>query len=89
MDMAYLVNLEELVESSHPLREVKKMCHEILRQLEEEFGRMYAAKGRASVPPARLLMSWVLMCLFGVRSCRRGRACSENKNARKTTIKSA
>lgn len=69
--MAYLVNLEELVESNHPLREVKKMCREILKQLEDEFGGMYSSQGRTSVPPERLLMSWVLMCLFGVRSCRR------------------
>ena len=24
-----------------------------------------------SIPPERLLMAWVLMCLYGVRSCRR------------------
>lgn len=62
MDMAFLVNLEELVEREHPLREVKRMCEEILESLEGEFAQMYAEKGRPSVPPERLLMAWVLMC---------------------------
>jgi len=70
-DMAFLVNLEELVERDHPLREVKQMCQEVLESLEGELAQMYAQKGRPSVPPERLLMAWVLMCLYGVRSCRR------------------
>ena len=70
-DMAFLVNLEELVERDHPLREVKRMCQEVLESLEGELAQMYAPKGRPSVPPERLLMAWVLMCLYGVRSCRR------------------
>ena len=70
-DMAFLVNLEELVERGHPLREVKQMCQEVLESLEGELAQMYAQKGRPSVPPERLLMAWVLMCLYGVRSCRR------------------
>jgi transposase len=57
--------------SYHPLREVKRMCKSVLAALEPEFARMYAAKGRPSIPPERLLMAWVLMCLYGVRSCRR------------------
>ncbi len=28
--MAFLVNLEELVDQDHPLREVKRMCQEVL-----------------------------------------------------------
>ena len=69
-DMAFLVNLEELVERDHPLREVKRMCQEVLVRLEGELAQMYPQKGRSSVPPERLLMAWVLMCLYGVRSCR-------------------
>lgn len=70
-DLAYLVNLEELVEAGHPLREVKRMCQEVLKRLEPDLSGLYEEKGRPSVPPERLLMSWVLMCLYGVRSCRR------------------
>ena len=35
-DMAFLVNLEELAERDHPLREVKRMCQEVLDSLEGE-----------------------------------------------------
>jgi transposase len=66
-----LVNVETQLRAEHPLREVKRMCREVLKALEPDFERMYAAKGRPSIPPERLLMAWVLMCLYGVRSCRR------------------
>ena len=66
VDMAFLVNLEDLVERDHPLREVKRMCQEVLERLEIEFEEMYDGKGGPSVPPERLLMGWVLMCLYGV-----------------------
>jgi transposase len=55
--MAFLVNLEELVERDHPLREVKRMCKEVLDSLEGELAQMYAQSGRPSVPPERLLMA--------------------------------
>jgi transposase len=66
-----LINVEAQLGAEHPLREVKRMCKEVLAALEPDFERMYAAKGRPSIPPERLLMAWVLMCLYGVRSCRR------------------
>jgi len=66
-----LVNVEAQLRADHPLREVKRMCKEVLKALEPDFARMYAAKGRPSIPPERLLLAWVLMCLYGVRSCRR------------------
>ena len=69
-DRAFLVNLEELVERDHPLREVKRMCQEVLVRLEGELAQMYAQKGRPSVFPERLLMAWVLMRLYASRTCR-------------------
>ena len=38
--------------------------------MDSEFEEMYSSNGRASIPPERLLLSWVLMALFSVRSCR-------------------
>ena len=67
----YFINVETQLRADHPLREVKKFCKEVLAALEPDFARMYAAKGRPSIPPERLLMAWVLMCLYGVRSCRK------------------
>lgn len=56
-----LINVETPLGADHPLREVKRMCKEVLKTLEPDFERMYAAKGRPSIPPERLLMAWVLM----------------------------
>ena len=52
-DMAFLVNLEELVERDHPLREVKRMCQEVLDSLEGELAQMYAQTGHSNVTPER------------------------------------
>ena len=66
----YLINLEELVPESHPARQVKRMCKEVLGEMSPIFDEMYAEDGRPSVPPERLLLGWVLMALYSVRSCR-------------------
>lgn len=59
-----LIDLEGLVDPKHPIREVKGMCREVLANMDEELDALYAKEGRASIPPERLLMSWVLMALF-------------------------
>lgn len=65
-----LIDLESLVDAKHPARRVKAMCLEVLREMDGDFNELYAPDGRVSIPPERLLMSWVLMALFSVRSCR-------------------
>jgi transposase len=69
--VVYLINVEMQLRDDHQLQEVKHLCKTMLAALELEFARMYAAKGRPSIPPERLLMACVLMCLYGVRSCRK------------------
>lgn len=65
-----LINLEELVPEVHPARQVKAMCKEVLAEMSPIFEEIYARGGRPSVPPERLLLGWVLMALYSVRSCR-------------------
>ena len=65
-----LINLEELVADNHPVRQVKAMFKEVLTEMSPVFEEMYARDGRPSVPPERLLLGWVLMALYSVRSCR-------------------
>ena len=65
-----LINLEELVPERHPARQVKAMCKEVLAEMSPVFDEMYAEDGRPSVPPERLLLGWVLIALYSVRSCR-------------------
>ena len=66
--MVALVSMESLVPPSHPLRAVKRLVDEVLRELDPVFGGMYASGGRPSVAPERLLKASVLMALYSVRS---------------------
>lgn len=66
--MLALVSMESLIPSTHPLRRVKSLADEVLRELDPVFDGMYSSVGRPSVAPERLLKSLVLMALYGVRS---------------------
>lgn len=66
--MLTLKTPEALVPKNHPLRKVKKLADAALKELSPEFDRMYAAKGRDSIPPEVLLKSMLLIALFSVRS---------------------
>ena len=52
----------------HPLRRVKTLADTALKGLSAVFDEMYAAGGRDSVPPERLLKASLLMALYSVRS---------------------
>lgn len=66
--MLALVSIESLIPSAHPLRAVKRLADEVLRELRPDLDKMYAAGGRPSVPPERLLKASVLMAIYSVRS---------------------
>lgn len=59
---------EERVPKDHPLRGVKALADEALRELSPVFDGMYSARGRHSIPPERLLKATLLMALHSVRS---------------------
>src|ERR1051325_11906763 len=62
------VDLEERVPRKHPLRVVKQFADGALRELSPVFDQMYAAGGRPSIPPERLLKASLLIALYSVRS---------------------
>ncbi len=66
--MLCLMSPENVVPPKHPLRRVKRLADEALEQLSSTFDAMYAAIGRPSIPPERLLKSTLLMALYTVRS---------------------
>lgn len=66
--MLALVSIESLVPERHPIRAVKRVADEVLRDLSPLFDALYADVGRPSIPPERLLKAVVLMALFSVRS---------------------
>ena len=52
----------------HPLRPIRTMVDEILKQLSPQFQKMYAKVGRPSIPPEQLLRAQLLQMLYSVRS---------------------
>jgi transposase len=66
--MLAFVDLEERVPPSHPLRVVKQFADRALAELSPVFDAMYAAGGRPSIPPERLLKASLLIALYSVRS---------------------
>ena len=61
--MFVAVSPESVVPKDHPLRAVKIITDEILRELSPTFDQMYSRVGRPSIPPERLLMA-----LYTIRS---------------------
>ena len=64
------VSPEARVPATHPLRRIKAVADQVLRDLSPTFAEMYSAIGRPSIPPERLLKSEVLIALYSVRSRR-------------------
>src|SRR6202521_5280607 len=62
------ISPEQRVRKDHPLRPIRTMVDEILRQLSPQFQKMYAKVGRPSIPPEQLLRAQLLQMLYSVRS---------------------
>ena len=59
---------EQRVRKDHPLRAVRAMVDEVLKQLSRRFDAMYAKVGRPSIPPEQLLRAQLLQMLYSIRS---------------------
>src|SRR5450755_2479135 len=59
---------EQRVPADHPLRPIRQMSDEVLRQLGRRFSQMYAASGRPSIAPEKLLRALLLQVLYTIRS---------------------
>lgn len=66
--MLCLLSLESRIPADHPLRAIKVLADSALVRLSDHFDAMYAADGRPSIPPERLLKSLLLIALHSVRS---------------------
>jgi transposase len=56
------------VPSDHPLRMVKEIANRALKELSADFSKMYAAAGRPSIPPEKLIRALLLQVLYSIRS---------------------
>src|SRR5438552_12566227 len=59
---------EMRVRKDHPLRTIRAMVDEVLKQLSRRFDAMYARVGRPSIPPEQLLRAQLLQMLYSIRS---------------------
>jgi len=64
------VSVEERIPADHPLRRVKAQADAVLGAMNAALDRMYAACGRPSIAPERLLKASLLIALYSVRSDR-------------------
>ena len=59
---------EGRVPAEHPLRPVRRLVDRVLARLNGRFEQMYAASGRPSIAPEKLLRALLLQILYSVRS---------------------
>ncbi len=68
VSMLSSVTADQLVPGDHPIRQIKPIVENALRELSPTFNRMYAETGRPSIPPEHLLKACLLIALYSVRS---------------------
>jgi transposase len=61
-------SLEQRVPADHPLRPIRVMVDEALKEMSARFDDIYGEEGRKSIPPERLLRALLLQMLYTVRS---------------------
>src|SRR5712692_5323694 len=59
---------EQRVPADHPLRPLRMLTDQVLRQLSRRFARLYSDIGRPSIPPEKLLRALLLQVLYTIRS---------------------
>ena len=67
-EMLSYISPEKRVPADHPLRPIRKMVDEILKEMSPKFAKLYSDVGRPSIAPEQLLRSLLLQVLYSVRS---------------------
>lgn len=62
------ISPERRVPEDHPLRPIREMVNEVLKELSPSFSRIYSTQGRPSIPPEQLLRALLLQILYTIRS---------------------
>jgi transposase len=62
------VSADQRVPADHPLRAIRALVDDVLRDMSREFDRLYARVGRPSIPPERLLRAQLLQIFYSIRS---------------------
>jgi transposase len=56
------------VPADHPLRKIRPLVDQILKEMSPQFGKLYSEVGRPSIAPERLLRALLLQIFYSVRS---------------------
>src|SRR5256714_5805089 len=70
LDVFSYISPEQRVPQEHPLRSLRAMADEALRDLQPRFRKLYATTGRPSIAPEKLIRALLLQVLYSVRSAR-------------------
>lgn len=62
------VHLESFIPNDHPLRSITPLIDGSLARLSGLFEKIYADRGRESIPPERLIRAQLLQVLYSIRS---------------------
>jgi transposase len=62
------ISPETRVPVNHPLRKIRELVREVLKELNPSLGKLYASDGRPSVPPEQLFSALLLQVFYGIRS---------------------
>jgi len=62
------ISPEQRVPQEHPLRAIREIVDAVLKEMSPEFAGLYAANGRPSIAPEKLLRALLLQVLYTVRS---------------------
>ena len=59
---------EQRVPADHPLRKIRTLVDQVLKEMSPQLGKLYAEVGRPSIAPERLLRALLLQIFYSVRS---------------------
>lgn len=62
------ISPEKRVPAKHPLRQVRALVRDVLKEMSRSFARLYSSDGRPSIPPEQLLSALLLQVFYGIRS---------------------
>jgi len=62
------ISPEERIPQDHPLRAIRRLVDQILKEMSPQFAKLYAKDGRPSIAPERLLRALLLQIFYSIRS---------------------
>ena len=62
------VSADQRVPLDHPLRKIRPLVDQVLKEMSPQFGKLYSDVGRPSIAPERLLRALLLQVFYSIRS---------------------